>query len=89
MKKWSFVDVNADSILKENSVGKFEVYADESCIYFKHKHYTVISVERTETNILYTTECVRHNGTRHIKYETLFAVTPKAVGYCESLFIEE
>ena len=88
MLKWDYIEVFSGCIMNDEMVGKFDISADESCIYFKRKHYNVISIETTETNIIYKTECIRHTGKRHIKYETMFVVTPQAVGYCESLFVE-
>lgn len=88
MLKWDFIEVFSGYIMNDEKVGKFDISADESYIYFKRKHYNIISVETTETNTIYKTECVRHTGKRHVKYETMFVVTPQAVGYCESLFVE-
>lgn len=88
MLKWDYINVSSGHIMNNEKAGKFDISADESCIYFKRKHYNVIKVETTETNTVYKTECIRHTGKKHIKYETMFVVTPQAVGYCECLFVE-
>ena len=73
---------------KAESVGKFNIYADKSYIYFKRKHYSVIEVMETADGTIYKTECLRHNGKRYIKYETMFTDFGKWVGYTEVLLIE-
>ena len=90
MKKWEVVEDRGDMLFKnEMKAGSFEVYADESYIYFNRKHYTVVDVVYNDNDIvMYKTECIRHTGHRHIKYETTFMVNSTAVGYSEILSIE-
>jgi len=88
MLKWNYVDTTSDALFYEERKGRFTVSADETQIHFKYKNYVIINKEYAEDKITYKTECMRHNGSRHIKYETVFVVTPQAIGYCESLFVE-
>lgn len=89
MRKWEMVDVKSGMFFKNEIVGTFEVYTDESYIYFNRKHYAVIeAIHSNGDTTIYKAECIRHTGHRHIKYETTFVVTPEAVGYAESLLIE-
>ena len=89
MKKWETVDVKSGMFFKNETVGTFEVYTNKSYIYFNRKHYNIVDIVYSNNDTtIYKAECIRHTGHRHIKYETTFVVTPKAVGYAESLFIE-
>ena len=88
MRNYETIEVTSGAFEKANSVGKFDIYADKSYIYFNRKHYSIIKVIQTAENTIYKTECLRHNGKRYIKYETYFAVTDTFVGYTEILSIE-
>lgn len=90
MKQWEVVEVRGKTFFKsEMNVGDFEVYADRSYIYFNRKHYTIVEIAHADNDIaIYKTECMRHTGRRHIKYETTFIVNATAVGYSEILSIE-
>lgn len=88
MLKWDYVDTTSGALFYEERKERFIVSADETQIHFKRKNYVIINKEYTEDKITYKTECIRHTGKKHIKYETMFVVTPQAVGYCESLFVE-
>lgn len=88
MRNYETIEVTSGAFERADSVGKFNIYTDESYIYFNRKHYSIIAVIHTAENTIYKTECLRHNGKRYIKYETVFAVTDKFVGYTEILSIE-
>ena len=88
MRGYEIIDRTDGVFAKAESVGKFNIYADESYIYFNRKHYTVIETIKEAEGTIYKTECLRHNGKRHIKYETVFVDSGKWVGYTEALLIE-
>lgn len=88
MRSYETIEIITNAFKKADSVGKFDIYTDESYIYFNRKHYSVIEVIHTTENTIYKTECLRHNGKRHIKYETYFAVNDTFVGYTEIISIE-
>lgn len=88
MRSYETIEVITGAFAKADSVGKFEVYVNENYIYFNRKHYSVTEIIHTAENTIYKTECLRHNGKRHIKYETYFAVSDTSIGYTEILSIE-
>ena len=88
MKKWETLEIKSGALIREERIGKIEIASDKSYIYFNRKHYTIVKTFINEDNVVYETECIRHTGSRHIKYETTFVITPEAVGYAESLLVE-
>lgn len=88
MRKYEVIDVKSGAFEKANSVGKFNIYVDKSYIYFDRKHYSVIETKEMADGTIYKTECLRHNGKRYIKFDTMFVDYGKWISYVEIVLIE-
>lgn len=89
MLKWDFKYVKSSCLFKDEiGLNDFMVTDDKNHIYYHHKYYNIIETETAENGTIYHTECIRHTGKKHIKFETSFVVQPKAIGICECFFKE-
>ena len=88
-RNWEYRSIKSGALIYDDvNPNNFLVCDGGHYIYFHHKYYSILKAENTEDGTFYHTECIRHTGKKHIKFETVFHVRENAVGYCETFYKE-